>query len=265
MGERRRIEWISIGIGLSEEINRQVAKDKDHCLPSSFVDRAEYSATTSNESGLPEFGHPFDITDFYSDSVVTYSDVEGGRNGEGNIRSDPLFLGGGDYHLTASSPCIDSGTSNGAPSTDIEGNLRPNGHGYDMGAYEYRYPPPAITTHCATSVTSSSATLNGEVNPGDTSTFVWFEYGISTSYGSSVTASQSPLSGTTSQTVSADLTGLMPNSTYHFRAYATNSAATAYGSDFSFRTSYAATQIAELRNPATPQFRMQLTMPLTDR
>ena len=46
----------------------------------------------------------------YSGSpVVTYSDVQGGRPGTGNIDEDPLFVGGGDYHLASGSPCIDAG------------------------------------------------------------------------------------------------------------------------------------------------------------
>jgi len=45
--------------------------------------------------------------------------------------------GAGDFHLRADSPAIDMGRSEGAPSTDIEGNARPQGAGYDIGAYEY--------------------------------------------------------------------------------------------------------------------------------
>jgi hypothetical protein len=42
-----------------------------------------------------------------------------------------------DYHIGDSSPCKDSGTGVGAPTDDIEGTARPQGAGYDMGAYEY--------------------------------------------------------------------------------------------------------------------------------
>jgi parallel beta-helix repeat protein len=68
--------------------------------------------------------------------TVTYSDIQGGWEGIGNIDADPLFVGAGDYHLTAGSPSIDAGTSDGAPAIDIEGTTRPQGNGYDMGAYE---------------------------------------------------------------------------------------------------------------------------------
>ena len=66
--------------------------------------------------------------------TVTYSDIEGGWTGTGNISADPLFVGG-DYHLGVGSPCIDKGTSVGAPVTDIEGT--PRDAAPDMGAYEW--------------------------------------------------------------------------------------------------------------------------------
>ena len=66
---------------------------------------------------------------------ITYSDVKGGQPGEGNIYVDPLFVGGGDYHITAGSPCIDAGTDVGIYE-DIDGDERPGGCGFDMGADE---------------------------------------------------------------------------------------------------------------------------------
>ncbi|MDY6972807.1 MAG: right-handed parallel beta-helix repeat-containing protein [Thermodesulfobacteriota bacterium] len=70
--------------------------------------------------------------------AVTYSDIQGGYSGQGNIDSDPLFVdsSNGDYHIALGSPCIDTGTYSGAPVTDIEGNTRPYGNAIDMGAYE---------------------------------------------------------------------------------------------------------------------------------
>lgn len=45
--------------------------------------------------------------------AITYSDIEGGFQGAGNIDADPLFVNpqGGDYRLAAGSPCIDAGNS----------------------------------------------------------------------------------------------------------------------------------------------------------
>jgi len=77
--------------------------------------------------------------------TITYSNIEGGYAGTGNINADPLFAdaAGGDYHLQSGSPCIDMGTNIGAPLTDYEGDPRPiDGDGdtvatADMGADEY--------------------------------------------------------------------------------------------------------------------------------
>ena len=173
---------------------------------------------------------------------MTYSDIQGGYSGTGNINADPLFVGNSGYHLTGTSLCIDAGTSNGAPNTDIDGNPRPQGGGYDMGVYEHAgFPEPTATTGTATSVTSGSATLNGTVNPRGASTTVIFEYGTSISYGSTITATQSPLTGTTAQSVSAGLIELSPAETYHFRAKATSNGGTSYGADKTFTTSYSST------------------------
>ena len=52
--------------------------------------------------------------------------------------TDPMFVDhfNGDYHLTAASPAIDQVTS--GPATDFEGDARPQGVRYDIGADEYK-------------------------------------------------------------------------------------------------------------------------------
>jgi len=93
---------------------------------------------------------------------------------------------------------------------------------------------PTATTTAATSITATGATLNGMVNACLLSTVVTFEYGTTTSYGSTATATQSPVTGGTSTNVSASITGLTAGTTYHFRVKAVNMLGTTYGSDMTF-------------------------------
>ena len=73
----------------------------------------------------------------------------------GTIIADPLFVNytgtsSGDFHLKSTSPAINAGTSLGAPTTDFDGVTRPQGAGYDIGAYEFVVagtpnPPTGLT------------------------------------------------------------------------------------------------------------------------
>jgi outer membrane protein assembly factor BamB len=94
--------------------------------------------------------------------------------------------------------------------------------------------PPIVTTNSATNIGSFLATLNGTLNPHGLPTTVYFQYGTTTSYGST-TANQTR-SGNTYQNVAASINGLTAISTYHFRIVATNSAGTVFGTDKSFTT-----------------------------
>ena len=96
---------------------------------------------------------------------------------------------------------------------------------------------PTVTTSSATNITESTATLNGVVNPNNSSTSVTFEYGTTTSYGNQITAIQSPISGSIDVNVSADITGLSPNTTYHYRVVGNNEGGISDGTDAVFATS----------------------------
>jgi hypothetical protein len=118
------------------------------------------------------------------------------------------------YRLVASS---DAGTSRGVDQTFAT-----------FGA-------PAVTTDSASSVTPTSARLNGTITPNGQSTSWYFDYGTTTSYGTR-TAVKGAGSGTRATRVNASITRLRTGVTYHYRLVATNASGTTVGRDRTFST-----------------------------
>jgi parallel beta-helix repeat protein len=106
-----------------------------------------------------------------------------------SVAADPGFADPAayDFHITAGSPAIDAGTSDGAPATDIEGAARfdvpqvtNTGSGAcpftDLGAYEYQQtitpppppPPPPAPAPPALPVVTFATPLGGAVISGAT-------------------------------------------------------------------------------------------------
>ena len=110
-------------------------------------------------------------------------------------------------------------------------------------------PTPVVTTNPATKVAAFSATLNGSVNPRGATTMVYFQYGLTTSYGSN-TPMQTQ-NGNTLRPVSANIAGLLANRTYHFRIVAHNNGGTSFGPDRIFTTLTATGPPVVTTNPAT--------------
>lgn len=156
----------NIGIRLNDSSNNNITNNIVSGNTNTAICLSSSSATISNNTivgnGVGIFAGTQSTTeitnavlwgngDGLDGCTATYSDIEDGDPGEGNISENPLFVdpGSGDYHLRAGSPCIDTGTNEGAPTEDIEGNPRPiDGDGddtavTDMGAYEY-VPPAAV-------------------------------------------------------------------------------------------------------------------------
>jgi fibronectin type III domain protein len=98
--------------------------------------------------------------------------------------------------------------------------------------------PPVASTSSASSVSTSSATLNGSVDANGRTTSFWFEYGTTTSYGSK-TDTRSAGSSTSPQGVSFPISGLQPGHSYHYRLVAQSDAGSSAGKDVSFTTSSA--------------------------
>src|SRR5882672_119741 len=97
---------------------------------------------------------------------------------------------------------------------------------------------PQASTGGASSVTPTSATLNGTVTPSGRTTTWFFEYGTSTSYGSK-TPAKDVAPATSPFAVAGQVTGLTAGRVYHFRLVATSDAGTSRGSDQTFTTAVA--------------------------
>jgi hypothetical protein len=94
---------------------------------------------------------------------------------------------------------------------------------------------PVVTTLAATDVILGGATFNGAVNPNGSAASGFFQYGVTTAYGSQ-SAPQPLGSGVTAAPLATAVTGLLCSATYHYRAAASNAAGVSYGSDVTFTT-----------------------------
>jgi hypothetical protein len=96
---------------------------------------------------------------------------------------------------------------------------------------------PDVRTSGASEVKAASATLEGTVNPdGVAITDCHFDYGTTTSYGQVAACVETVGSGMSEVAVHADVTGLAPGTTYHFRLQASNSEGASFGTDAVFST-----------------------------
>jgi phosphodiesterase/alkaline phosphatase D-like protein len=124
-----------------------------------------------------------------------------------------------------------------------------SGVGYGVEFSFSTDPVAQAVTEIAGPVTESEAGLRGTVNPLGESSEIVFEYGLTTAYGSTIAADQSPLDGSSDTTVTANLSGLVPNTVYHYRISVTNTYGTVYGDDMTFFTSAQATPLAYTEEP----------------
>jgi hypothetical protein len=134
-----------------------------------------------------------------------------------------------------------------APGNSIEGNryevrlVAENEAGRTTGETLTFHTLPAVagvTTLPPTSLTKTTATLNGSFEPGGLDTHYYFEWGLNTGYGKFAPVPPPGVdggSGTGVVTVSANLTKLELGKIYHFRLVATNAQyGTTYGEDETF-------------------------------
>jgi hypothetical protein len=146
---------------------------------------------------------------------------------------DPVFVSSTDLHPT--NTALDNlGLYLTEVTKDFDGISRTNPP--DMGAYEFGVNP-AIVTLAASGITCEEAILNGTINASGLTVNSFFDYGLTNAYGSSVAGSPAVVTGASPVAITATLSGLAGNTTYHFRARGlTGAGVMVYGDNFTFTT-----------------------------
>ncbi|MEA2314285.1 MAG: hypothetical protein QOI03_977, partial [Solirubrobacteraceae bacterium] len=179
------------------------------------------SAQFTHSPATPAAGTPVSfsasVTDPYGHPVYSWSFGDGGAAGSGAAPTH-TYEAGGKY--TVKLTIEDARTNSKAT---VEAELVIAG--------------PLVVTGTATSLTQGSATLRGTVNPlGKAVSKCEFEYGTSVPYGAKAPCASLPPTSEEPQPVSASLSTLSANTTYHFRLVAVTEAGTSKGADQTFKT-----------------------------
>lgn len=97
-------------------------------------------------------------------------------------------------------------------------------------------PPPAAGTLPATAVNHAGATLNAMVQPNGKTTRVSFEFGLNSADSATLQANPATVNGSGNVPVTSVVNGLMPGTTYRFRAIASSEGGTTRGEELTFTT-----------------------------
>ena len=118
---------------------------------------------------------------------------------------------------------------------------------------------PQVYTGEANAISTTSATLNGSIDPSNQLTDYYFQYGPTLAYGA-----QTPTlvagEGTQSLHVSAQIAGLPPGSSYHFRLVALNPTGSTDGADRTFATKKIPLTLTLSALPASILFKSPFTV-----
>ena len=233
-------------IGLYNNISQVDIRDnilKNSSQPSSGTPAAKSYAIYV---GTNPTGMTFNYNDYFVDGIgpnvgyygaadqLTLANWQTATGQDANSLSlDPVFTSATNLlPTTVSMP--HAGLYFASVPTDITGANRTNPP--DLGAYEFTVNP-LISTTAASGITNNSAVLNGTANAAGTTFNLFFDWGLTTAYGTSTAALPSSATGNTLTSMSLSLSALAGNTTYHYRARGvTSGGLVVFGIDKTFTT-----------------------------
>jgi hypothetical protein len=166
---------------------------------------------------------------------------------EGELASNPT--NGADHELpqvyvTSGEPAIPQELSGLTANTtyyyQVLASNKGGGSSKGVPVQSFLTLPTNPTTGVVLDITQTTATLDGSFNPGGHDTHYYVQYGTDTKYGLGTTPAIDAGEGTSTVEPKIELTGLQPNTTYHYRLVVSNTTGPSYGLD------------KELTTPAIP-------------
>jgi hypothetical protein len=173
---------------------------------------------------------------------------------------------------TANTPqSVEADATGLEPNTDYEVKLIASDPGGEDSAGPVSFKtqavgPEAQTIPAFALADGTSALVGGKVNPHNTATTWWVEYGTTTGYGKSEPATKDAAAGSGGQSkvLSEEIGGLLPGTLYHYRLVAKSSAGETPGEDMTFKTPSAAPQQPAPGSCSNEQFRVGPSAALPD-
>jgi uncharacterized protein (TIGR02145 family) len=183
--------------------------------------------------------------------ITTTSAISGGNitsNGGSQIVSEGICWSITDNPTTADNKTTDNGSSSlfNGTMTGLSPNTTyfvrawaTNGVGTSYGqsvSFTTLGDSPVINVLEVSDLNTTSATLNGTINPNYLSTTYQILWGTSTDYGNTLVPEQNSLDGGANVNIIDGVSGLVPGTTYHYIIEATNELGKTQSLDNSFRT-----------------------------
>lgn len=205
------------------------------------------STTASSTSVLPVDTRLTSLTSSVGTLSPTFNSCDFSYSSSVSVNSLTVTptLSSGSATLTVNGTAVASGQTSGSISLSVGNNsisiVVTNGTQSSTTTLTISYAQaPTVNILAPTSVTGTGATLNALVNAnGQNTTDISFEISTSSTFASdtnTITATPNTASGTSNVNISATSPTLMSETTYYYRAYATNATGTTTSQTFSFTT-----------------------------